>query len=68
MDHSHDIWDKLPKEERKANIRACVRDGMCNQNIQDVNANRIFQVYQRMKALNEIKAKMAVNPPKMKKN
>jgi len=66
MDHSHDIWDKLSKKEKQDNIRACVRGGMCIQDIQDVNANRMFQVYSRMKALNEIKLKMAAIPPKKK--
>jgi len=57
LDHSHVIWEKLPKKELEAKVRQCVTNGICYQNLQDIHANRLYAMLNRQAMIDELRAK-----------
>ena len=70
MDHSHEIWDKLPKEDKVKNIRQCVESGICHENLADQYRNRTYGVLKRevlFKVMQSNRVKEAKKAAKKKK-
>ncbi len=67
LDHSHDIWNKLSKDDRIKNVRQCVEFGICHENLADQYRNRTYGTLKREALYKEMRIKQELEVKKKKK-